>query len=45
MKLNTKKIGHGIHLAENKHLVIGNVFTYEEFYLLRFDRDTFCNLQ
>ena len=25
-----KRIGHGIRLAENKHLIIGNVFTYED---------------
>ena len=28
--MNGKKIGHGIRLEENKHLVIGNVFTYED---------------
>ena len=45
VKLNGKKKGHDFHLAENKNLVIGNLFTYEEFYLFRFDGDTFCNLQ
>ena len=44
MKINDKKVGHGICLAETKRFELA-VFTWEKFYLLRFGWDTFRNLQ